>query len=186
MASRSEFACHAIIEPWPEGGFEMEVEATAEERHALARRFALVELSSLTASAKFDRSADGRELRLRGQLRASVVQSCVVSLDPVASHLEEAIERRYRRLEPGEAMPEPELLVDPDAAEVEFLRGASVDLGEVVAEELGLALDPYPRAGNAHERLPQLGADVSLGEAGPAPSPFAVLEDLYDKADSAR
>jgi uncharacterized metal-binding protein YceD (DUF177 family) len=186
VAPRSEFARHAIIESWPEGGLEIEVEATPEERQALARRFGLIELSSLAASARFERSADGRELRLRGQLRADVIQSCVVSLDPVASHLEEAIERRYRRLAPGEAMPEPELLVDPGAAEAEPLRSTSIDLGEVVAEELGLALDPYPRAGDAYERLPQLGADVSLGKPGQRPSPFAVLEDLYDKADSAR
>jgi uncharacterized metal-binding protein YceD (DUF177 family) len=186
VAPTSEFARHVVIEPWPEGGLEIELEATAEERRSLARRFDLIELPSLRASGRLQRTADGLELRLRGQLQAEVVQSCVISLEPIASRVQEPIERRYRRVAPGEALPEPELLVDPEAAEVESLRGTAIDLGEVVAEELGLALDPYPRSGDAYGRLPPLGPDVSLGEPERPASPFAVLEDLYDNADSAR
>lgn len=186
MAPTSEFDRHVVIEPWPEGGLEIALEATAAERRLLARRFDLIELPSLTASGSLERTADGRELGFRGELRAEVVQSCVVSLDPVASRIQEPIERRYRRLAPGEALMGPELLVDPEAAEVEPLRATSIDLGEVVAEELGLALDLYPRARGAYERLPALGPDVSLGDAERPASPFAVLEDLYDNANGAR
>jgi uncharacterized metal-binding protein YceD (DUF177 family) len=186
MAPTSEFARHVVIEPWPEGGLEIELEATAEERRSLARRFDLVDLPLLKASGRLKRTSDGLELCFRGQLQAEVVQSCIISLEPVANRIQEPIERRYRRVAPGDALLEPELLVDPEAAEVEALRGTSLDLGEVVAEELGLALDPYPRAGDAYDRLPPLGSDVSLGEAERPPSPFAVLEDLYDNANGAR
>jgi uncharacterized metal-binding protein YceD (DUF177 family) len=184
VAPSSELEREVLIEPWPEGGLGIELEATAQERSSLARRFDLVELRSLSASGRLER--EGCELRFRGRLQAEVVQSCVVSLDPVASRIEAPIERRYRRLAPGEASQELELLVDPEAAEVEPLRGTSIDFGEAVAEELGLALELYPRADDAYERLPALGPDVSLGDALPPASPFAVLEDLYDNADGAR
>jgi uncharacterized metal-binding protein YceD (DUF177 family) len=186
VASTSELQRRVVIEPCPEGGLDIELEATAEERRLLARRFDLVDLPSLTVSGRLEPTAEGRELHLRGQLRAEVVQSCVVPLEPVAGRIEEPIERRYRRLSPGEAMPEPALLVDPEAAEVEPLGGASIDLGEVLAEAFGLALDPYPRAGDAYEQLPALGPDVSLGDAQPPASPFAVLEDLYHNANRTR
>jgi uncharacterized metal-binding protein YceD (DUF177 family) len=184
VALSSELDHEVVIEPWPEGGLGIELEATAQERCSVARRFDLVELRSLSASGRLER--EGRELRFRGRLQAEVVQSCVVSLEPVASRIEAPIERRYRRLAPGEAPQELGLLVDPEAEDVEPLRGPSIDFGEAVAEELGLALELYPRAGDAYERLPALGPDVSLGGALPPASPFAVLEDLYDKADSAR
>ena len=48
----------------------------------------------------------------------------------------------------------------------------SIDLGELVAESLGLALDPYPR---------KPGAEFTTGahdEKNPSPSPFAALEPL--------
>jgi uncharacterized metal-binding protein YceD (DUF177 family) len=180
----SELDRQVVIEPWPEGGLDVELEATAEERSSLARRFDLVELRSLSASGRLER--DGRDLCFRGQLQAEVVQSCVVSLEPVASRIQEPIERRYRRLAPGEALLEPGLLADPQAAEVEPLRGTSIDFGEAVAEELGLALEVYPRAGDAYERLPALGPDVSLGDAEPPASPFAVLEELYHNPNGAR
>lgn len=180
MAPSTEFARRIVIEPWPEGGITVELEASAEERRALARRFDLLELSSLTVAGILERSSDEAELCFRGQLVADVVQACVISLEPVAARISEPIERRYRRLPPGERMAAPELLVDPEAVDVEPLREPSLDLGEVVAEEFGLALDPYPRVVDAYERLPDLGPDVSLGDAEPVASPFAVLEELYN------
>jgi hypothetical protein len=51
----------------------------------------------------------------------------------------------------------------------------------VVAEELALALDPYPRLDDAYARLPELGPDVSLGEGEVTDGPFAVLEQLEVK-----
>lgn len=189
MARRSEFVRRVVVEPWPEGGLSVELQADAGERSALARRFDLVELGALAASGRLERAADGREIRFRGQLMADVVQTCVVSLEPVATRILEPIERSYRRLAPGEELPQAaEVLVDPEAVEAEPLPGASIDLGEVLAEELGIALDPYPRRGDAYEQLPELGPDASLDgpEADPAASPFAPLAMLYDHDKRAR
>lgn len=178
MAPSTEFSRRIVVEPWPQGGTTVELEASAEERRALVRRFGLLELSSLTAVGTLERSGDDGEIRFRAQLGADVAQACVISLEPVTSHISEPIERRFRRLPAGERAAE--VMVDPEAVDVEPLREPSLDLGEVVAEELGLALDPYPRVGDAYGRLPDLGPDVSLGDVESGASPFAVLEELYN------
>jgi len=177
------FSRAVTIEPWPAQGLEVVLEADAAERRALCRRFDLLDLRAFTASGRLERADDGREIRFSGRFEADVVQACVVSLEPVASRVAATVERRYRRVEAAalEAWPEPEILLDPEAVETEPLAAPTIDLGEVLAEELGLALDPYPRAEDAYARLPELGPDVSIGRAEPSRNPFAVLHELQDK-----
>ena len=111
-----------------------------------------------------------------------MVQSCVLSLDPVRSSIHEPVERRYW-VGPG-APPErdPEM-VDPDEEDLEPLAGSTIDLGEVLAEELALALAPYPRATDATAPVAALGAGISLGgpDKEPSASPFAVLHHIHNK-----
>ena len=132
-----------------------------------------------------------RKLRLRGRLApvgrldwrldahlgATVVQECVVTLDPVVTRIDEPVERRYladmMTPAPGPGGGEIEMPED-DAAEA---LPASVDLVGVMLEALALALPPYPRAPGA-----ALGS-VIASEAGVAPltdeaaRPFAGLRD---------
>ena len=57
-----------------------------------------------------------------------------------------------------------------------FFSGDSIDIGEAVAETLALALDPFPRAPGADERLRDAGV-LDEGETGP----FAILKALKDR-----
>jgi hypothetical protein len=84
-----------------------------------------------------------------------VRQSCVVTLEPVDSLINESFERTYRtghgHDSSGRSLAEEDLstpLADDD--DWEPLAGDSIDVGEVAAEELALALDPYPRRKDAH------------------------------------
>ena len=54
--------------------------------------------------------------------------------------------------------------------------GETVDLGEALAEQLALALDPYPRAPTADTRIKEIGI-LSEEEAGP----FGALAALKDQ-----
>lgn len=181
MSSTNEFSRVVTIEPWPEAGIAFEVEADPAELAALARRFDLLELTILRAAGRLDRSPDGREIWIRGRLEADGVQACVVSLEPVPATVREPVERRYRPV--GEIPEQPEeAWIDPDEEEVEPLAGNRIDLGEAMAEELGLCLDPYPRAPEAEALVvDRLGPDVRLGPAEPAESPFAALRQLQEK-----
>lgn len=180
LSGAGELVRRVVVDPLPEGGIEVELAADAAERQALGRRLDLLGLEELRASGRVQRSQDGRELHLAGALEALVVQTCVVSLDPVRSRVAEPIERRWLLPGAGPA-PESDELVDPEAVDVEPLEGAVIDFGAVVAEELALALDPYPRLEDAYARLPELGPDVSLGEGEITDGRFAVLEQLEVK-----
>ncbi len=123
-----------------------ELEATEAERAALARRFDLPEIGKLTASVRLRRSHAGRFVQLSASLSADVVQNCVVTLDPVPAHVESSFEILY---EPGPGPEGREVVVDAAELDIEPLEGDVIDIGEAVAEELSLSLDPYPRAPGA-------------------------------------
>jgi len=119
------------------------IAADAAERAALALRFGLVALDRLEAEVRIERLRGGL-VRLSAALAADVVQSCVVSLDPVASHVAEAFVLLYGSGETGR-----EVVLDGAAETVEPLDGDRIDIGEAVAQQLSLALDPFPRAAGA-------------------------------------
>lgn len=183
VGTKSEFTRRLIVDPWPEDGITVDLEADAAEREALARRFGLIAIRSLVGRGRLERS-DERELRFLGRLEAEVVQTCVVSLEPVPATVSAPIERRYRRDGEVPGSDEREVVIDPDAVEVEALDGRSLDLGEALAEELGLALEPYPRADDAYALIPELSPGVSFGEAEDEDDdeettrPFARLRDI--------
>lgn len=118
--------------------------------------------------------------RLEGQLGATVVQSCVVTLEPVTTRIEERVAREYvHHYEPA---PEGSEIEMPEDDSVEPLP-AVIDLGLVATEALALALPLYPRAdGAAH-------ADAAFTEPGKQAltdedvKPFAGLAALRDKLE---
>lgn len=180
----NEFSRKLALDPWPDAGIEVHITADVVERAALARRFNLEEVRALRGRGRLERGQDPSELVLRGWLEAEVVQTCVVSLEPVPARLREPVERRYRaeRASAGSDRFQPVGALDLDAeAEVEPVIGREIDLGEAFAEELGLALDPYPRAADAAAiEATALGPYVRLGPAE-AGKPLAALRQLQEK-----
>ncbi len=167
-----------------------EISATPQERTALARRFRLLGLGLLRASAKIEpRDGANRKkgaglLRLSGHLSAEVRQACVVTLEPVASRIEKDFILVYSlEIEPAPALAPAlagagagEVVVDLEAEEPpEPLGGGGLDLGEAVAQQLAVALDPYPRAPGA--ALAEAPGTPVFPEPGPGGG-FAVLEAL--------
>ena len=174
LAAPGEFSRPVALDratPAPHG---REIVAAPEERAALARRLGLLSLERLAARVSWRRQAGG-VICLEGELEAALSQSCVVTLEPVEAQIAERFVRYFVR-EASKA--EAEVMVDPEADDPpEPLVDGVVDLGEIVAEQLALALDPYPRA-------PRSGPPVAPGAAEEAPqamvaeSPFRVLEAL--------
>lgn len=156
------------------GGARYALEAGETERAALARRFGLLAIESFSAEISLKWVAGDAFLRLRGRIRAVVVQSCVVTLEPVRSEIDQPIEILYR---PG-AKEDREVEIDPEK-DVEPLEGDSLDIGEIAAEEMVLMLDPYPRAPSASldGAGPRQEKDGHGGERS-AGSPFEVLANF--------
>jgi uncharacterized metal-binding protein YceD (DUF177 family) len=109
---------------------------------------------------------------LNVHLAADVIQSCVVSLEPVPGHLERDFSREFIFVGTRPAETESEAVLDIAEEEgPEEIESLHVDLAAPVLEEFTLALDPYPRRPGA-EFTPQI--EPSDGSE----SPFAALKAL--------
>lgn len=151
------------------------IEADAAECAALARRFALIEIGGLTATAAVRR--EGEVVIAEGRLAASAIQACVVTGDSVPASVDEPFALRFVPAA-GEGDEEVEL----DAADLDVIgyEGGAIDLGEAVAQGFALALDPFPRAPGAAERLAAAGVltEEEAEAARRETSPFAALRSL--------
>jgi uncharacterized metal-binding protein YceD (DUF177 family) len=123
---------------------EVRIEAKADERAALARRLGLVALDSLEATIRLLVKAGGRVVRLRGTLRAEVIQSCVVTMEPMRSRIEIPFERHYEAAEGLGTPAVVDIALDGEEAPEPLVDG-TIDLGKAVAEQLALEIDPFPR-----------------------------------------
>lgn len=170
---RPEFSRPLPVDRLGGGALDEEIVATAEERAALALRFDLRGLERLSARLHVHPSEGGRVVRVSGSFTADVTQTCVVSLEPVRNHLEESFTQLYRLAPAGAVAREVVVVVDEEAPEPFGPEG--IDLGEAVAQQLALALDPYPRAPRA--RLPIEVHETERAEPE-EDGPFAPLKAL--------
>jgi uncharacterized metal-binding protein YceD (DUF177 family) len=137
----------------------LRIAADEGERASLARRFGLLAIERFEADVALTRLREGA--RLEASIDADVVQECVVTLEPVRSRVTDEFSLLFGTVAPAEH----------EDAVVEPLEGDSVDVGEAAAQQLSLALDPYPRAAGAALEEP--------GTEGPRPDhPFAALARL--------
>ena len=175
VAPAAEFSHSVAVDPWPVDDIRVDLLATAEEREALRARFDLVDLPSLSASVVVTRRS--AELALKGEIEAVVTQTCVVTLEPVTSSLRAPFERLYRPRAIHEKMVSDNRDVADleDEIDIEVLDGANLDVGEIVAEELCLALDPYPRSAQADRALEDLKEKAGPPTDERAPNPFEKL-----------
>ena len=173
-----EFSRLVEVSRVPPGGMDEVIEADANERARLAARLGVPRVLSLTAQFNLMPWRRGG-LRVRGRIEAEVEQVCVVSLETFVADLREEVERYFvGEAEPGWSG----AVYDVDSLEEDapdLVTDGKIDLGELAAETLILAIDPYPRKPGAEfaANLPQ-GSD-NLHEA--SENPFRLLEKLTKK-----
>ena len=155
-------------------GLALSLRANAAERRALALRFALLDLPALDGEVRI-RTNLGGEVEISGRFVASVQQTCVVTLEPFASRLEESFVLRFVR---GGSEAEPDRVwCDSDDMPPEAIEGDAIDLGELLAQQLGLAMDPFPRRPGARVDPALLGTEAGAERE----SPFSLLAGLKTK-----
>ncbi|MBI2236702.1 MAG: DUF177 domain-containing protein [Magnetospirillum sp.] len=169
-----EFSRPVRVERLGAAGSDFEIEANEAERRALAERLDLVELSSLSARLRL-KLLSGGLVRLSGRLSAEVVQSCVVTLQPVAASLDVAVELTYGP-DDADGDGEVELTFEGDDPPDAIVDG-TIDMGEAVAEQLALELNPFPRAPGAVFEAPAEAPDTAAERR----NPFAALAGLREK-----
>lgn len=182
-----EFTRPVAIESLDDGGAALTVEADAEERTRLAERFGLVGITSLAGTVRVTAEPGGELFRLEGAFTADVTQTCVVTLEALPTRLEDSFVRLYSTAADADEPVDEHLGLDtqdpPDPVE-----GGHIDVGEAIAEQLALSLDPFPRKPGIsftdYSPDPSGGsADSAAGAAdsGAADGPFAALARLKDR-----
>jgi uncharacterized metal-binding protein YceD (DUF177 family) len=155
-------------------GFDFAIAPTEAERPALARLLGAQAVRKLGFAGRLTPLPKGG-WQLDAELGATVVQTCVVTLEPVTTRVDQPVRRR---LLPEAAARAAELVIAPDEDdEVEPL-GERIDLGLVAIEALALALPAYPRKPGA-----SLGPAFAGAGDEDEPKPFAALAALRGKRD---
>lgn len=147
-----------------------------DERAALAGDLGLLALHALDLTGEI-RPVGRDELVLEASLTAAADQACSVTLVPVPARIAETIRRRYVA---GLADPESDEVEMPDDDSLEPMPEV-IDLAEIAAEALSLALPLYPRApGAAFVQALHAGDGVTpLRDADL--KPFAGLQGLAER-----
>jgi len=160
--------------------------ASEGERAELAKRLGIVEIASLKASGRIERQEGTKLLELNAKFETSTVQSCVVSLEPVAQKIEAEFTVCYSFDKNDAALEEAEYVVGMEESDLpEVIEEGRIDVVRAVSEQIALALDPYPRAEEAEksgsaEILRQSEQEVE-GEEREVHKPFANLKELMNK-----
>lgn len=122
------------------------LEPEGEQLKAIADELGLLGLRKLRFAGRL--VPDGRtDWRLEADLGATVVQACVVTLEPVTTRIDQPVIRRFLREMP-QGMPDGDEIEMPEDDTSEPL-GDVIDLNTVMREALALALPDYPRADTA-------------------------------------
>ncbi len=159
----------------PPAGKKLRLVADETERAELAERLGISAVERLTADFELA-PAKGSVLRMRGTLESDVIQTCIVTLEPVPQTVNEAFDVVFLPAEEGDKDDPKTVLLDPlEDEDSEFYHNGRLDLGRIVAEHLALGLDPYPRVPSTdfpgHKE----------GDTSDRVSPFQSLKTLTDK-----
>ncbi|WP_442577983.1 YceD family protein [Mesorhizobium sp. ASY16-5R] len=162
----SPISFEVTISHLPKRGMPVTIEANEVERASLAKIHGLVSVGRLRADLVVT-SWKRNGVQVRGRVEADIVQSCVVTLEPVAGKVDEEVSAVF--------LPEDsklgresfglggEILIDVDGPDSpETFSGDRIDVGALAEEFFGLGIDPYPR---------KQGASVPPPEAAAAPEP---------------
>jgi uncharacterized metal-binding protein YceD (DUF177 family) len=150
--------------------FRQRIEATAEERERLSRRFDLISLGRLVAEVELRRQSP-EVILLEAEFSAEFEQCCAVTLEPVCGQVSD----RFSLVFGPAPEEEQEIALSTDEPAFEPLNGNSIDIGEAVAQELSLALPVFPRD-------PDAKIDQAAMEE-PLQGPFATLARVRSDAE---
>jgi hypothetical protein len=163
----------ARLDEVPESGRQVHLVADESVRAAAARVAGVIAIPRL--EAVLDLIRRGRDgLHVKGNVSATVRQSCVVTLEPIENEVDEAVDVAFaaQATRPGT---ETEIVVGTPEPPEPLVEGVA-DLGAIAIEFLLLGIDPYPRKSGAVFEAPAT-ADIA------AASPFAALGTLKPDRD---
>ncbi len=168
---------------------DMDIHTPSVNFNALCRRLGLDEIKDIKARVTLKRNDVSKVIHVKGKITANVNQLCVVTSEPVEEYVEEEFEAWFS--EPNEAVSftkakrerlkakereEQPILEEFD--DPEQIIDGKIDLGELIIQNLSLALNPYPRCKDARANF---GEPIEDAPEGTYNNPFAALKDWKAK-----
>jgi hypothetical protein len=164
---KSPISFEANVLRLPAKGMPLSIEADEQQRRALADAHHLIEVRSFRTDLLVENwKRDG--VKVTGRVKARIVQSCIVSLEPLDAGVDEELHALF--------VPEGSKLLRPDAIEggemildaegedgPEPFSGDNIDVGQLAEEFFALGIDPYPRKDGADPVAPKPDADADRG-----------------------
>lgn len=182
-----EFSYKFAVEDLEKEPLTLDFEANESQRDALAKRLNVSAVDALNAHIVLERTA-GHVITVAGALKADITQECVVTLEPIKSHIEDSFDAFFSEQTDAVsfAKAKRDKIVENQDPEAPFLDekddpervvDGMIDLGEVVTQYLSLSIDPYPRKEGAKHHLSD-DDEEAVKAVRKTHNPFAKLEGM--------
>ena len=145
-------------------GVKRTLEPDAAARARIVKALDLASLEAFTAEMDLSPSAGG--WRLIGRVRATLAQTCGITLEPLPLEVDAPFSLSLAEAVDPES---DEIVITLDDESPDLVENGQIDLGQYAVEQLALQLDPFPRKPGAEFVQPPEPAEIS---------PFAVLKQL--------
>lgn len=161
-----EFSSAVTLDSLPRGGKHFVLSADDDERKAVAHRLGVPAIARLDGHVQL--RATNARIFVKGRIDAALTRECVASLEAMDEAIGEEFEIEFLRHNPAPTQAGPK----EDESEEDRLNAPDIhdapalDLGELLVQQLSLAMDPFPRLPNATNLVDQFGVVETL-------SPFA-------------
>lgn len=163
---------------------ELSFEADRDVLHAVAERLKCPAVHSLSGSISIH--AGGEDLFVSGQVSALLERECVVSLDRLEEPVQDDISLR---LSPHLTEDDETSSEDVDVLGPPFVENGRLNIAEIFAQQVALAMDPFPRSPNSeNESTDDKVKTIDVGDETEGAEvethrPFETLSALLDKKD---
>jgi uncharacterized metal-binding protein YceD (DUF177 family) len=186
MSNNLEFLISIKKLPGPSETLTLPINQSANE--AAAQACDVIAFKKLQASFRFKRwRKHGATVICK--FSAQVEQECIATLDPVFGRIEDSIERQFLPEHSSDyKMPEiidGEMILDPEAADLpDIIVGDSINLWDILIEELILVINPFPRSDSVEQNSDFLQDIPSNKTNEPTHRPFSDLKTLITEKKS--
>ncbi len=166
-----EFSHEVDLTKLSKTGKDFHLVADGDARAKIAARLRVPAVKALSGDIHI--AATPKTILARGAVRAQLVRECVASLEELDETVDDKFEVEFLR-SVDDAPPEENSGEDWLAPEVH--EGLVFDIGELLVQQLSLAMDPFPRKEGAVSLV------ETYGRASES-SPFAVLQGKIKKTE---
>lgn len=170
----------------PSKGLTIKLEPDDDTRAKLATQCDVLSISEFFAQLNV-KSWHKDGVRVSGPLSATLIQSCILTLEPVPESISTQIDAVFVPSSSKLAKPKinaetQELIIEAEGDDVpELFELPSLDVGAVAAEFFALELNPYPKAPDADETAASVMVQDDETSDDAKENPFASLAKIRDK-----